>query len=103
MAGIAVGQLPKMAINLCEKCRDERSNGLQIAEVAIDFRGDLRRLRIWTAVALQKPCQIGEPHSSRDAFPRNVSVRDEHLGPARQERREIPGEKPRREDFTCEL
>jgi len=103
MAGIAVGQFSKMAVNPREKCRDERRNRPQIAEVAVDFRGDPCRIRIRTSVTLQKPCQIGEPHSSRNTFTGNVSMGHKNLGTAFQERREIPGEKARREDLACEL
>src|SRR5260370_19000494 len=103
MAGIAIGQVCKMAVNPRKKCRNERRNRPQIAEMAIDFRGDLCRVRIWTAVTLQKSCQIGEPHSSRNAFTSNVSMRHKNLGTAFHERREIPGEKPRREDLAGEL
>src|SRR5258708_13305949 len=73
MAGIAVGQFSKMAVNPREKCRDERRNRPQIAEVAIDFRGDLFRVRIWTAVTLQKSSQIVEPHSTPNPFTANHS------------------------------
>src|SRR5260370_41700347 len=103
MAGIAIGQVCKMAVNPREKCRDERRNRPEIAEVAIDFRGDLCRVRIWTAVTLQKSCQIREPHSSRNAFTGNISMRPKNLGTAFQERREIPGDKARRYELACEL
>ena len=71
--------------------------------MAIDFRRDLCRVRIWTAITLQKSCQIGEPHPGRNAFTGNVSMRHKNLGTAFPERREIPGEKARREDLACEL
>ncbi len=92
-----------MAVNPREKCRGERRNRAQIAKVAIDFRGDPCGVRIRTSVTLQKPCQIGEPHSSGNPFTGNVSMGHKNLGTAFQERREIPGEKARREDLGCEL
>src|SRR5271156_4371400 len=103
MAGIAVGQFSKIAVYPREKCRGERRNRPKIAEVAIYLRGDLCRVGTRTVVTLQKPREISEPHSSRNAFTRDVSVRHKNLGPALQERREIPGEKACREDLACEL
>src|SRR6185369_1277880 len=82
MAGIAVGQFSRTAVNPREKCRGERRNRPQIAEVAVDFRGDLCRVRIRTVVTLQKSRQIGEPHSSRNTLTGNVSVRHKDLGTA---------------------
>jgi hypothetical protein len=81
----------------------ERRNRPRISQVTIDFRRDLCRVRIWTAVTLQEFCQIGEPHSGRNAFTGNVSMRHKNLGTAFQERREIPREKARREDLAREL
>src|SRR5205085_11509889 len=98
----AVSQCSGAAVNPREKCCDERRNRPHIAEMAIDFRCDLCRVRIRTAVTLQKSCQIGEPHSSRNAFTGNVSMRHKNLGTALQESREIPGEKARREDLARE-
>jgi hypothetical protein len=103
MAGIAVGQFSRTAVDSREKCRGERRNRPQIAEVAIDFRGDPCRVRIRTVVTLQKSGQIGEPHSSRNTLTGNVSVRHKDLGTALQKRREIPGEKAGRENLACEL
>ena len=103
MAGIAVGQISEIAVNPCEKCRGERGNRPQIAEVAVDLRGDPCRVRIRAAVTLQKSCKVGEPHSSRNPFTGDVSMRHQNIGTALQEGREIPGEKARRKDLACEL
>jgi hypothetical protein len=82
MAGIAVGQSSKVAVNSREKDRRKWRNRSQIAQVAVDFRRDPCRVRIRIAVTLQKPCQISEPHPSRNTFTGNVAMCHKNLGTA---------------------
>ena len=100
---IAVGERPSIAVHLRDKCRDERRYGLQIAQVAIDFRGDRRRVKVRTAAALQKACQMGEPHSRRNAFTRNISQHGENPGSILREGRKVSGEITRREHLPGKL
>ena len=52
-----------------KKRRDERRNRPKVAEMAIDFRGDLSPGQNRDDRNLQKPCQIREPHSCRKPLP----------------------------------
>ena len=71
--------------------------------MAVHFRGDGCGVGAGTAVALQKPSEIGEPHSRRHTFAGDVSVGDKHPGTILRKSDEVAGQKARGEDFAGKL
>jgi len=73
MTGVAVRHPALGTIDLRKKRCHERRDRPQIAKVPINFRGNVRRVRTWTAIILQEPNEVCEPHSCRETFPCDVS------------------------------
>src|ERR1700722_12818868 len=71
--------------------------------MAIDFPGDSCRVKVRTAITLQKACQMREPHSSRHAFTRDIAKHGKNLGTILGEGGKVPGEKARGEDLAGKL
>ena len=100
MACVTVGQFSEIAVNLREKCCDERRNRTQIAEMAIDLESNPGWVRVWTAVALQQPRQIREPHAGRNTFAGDVSVHGKYSGACLRKHRKVPRKETCREDLA---
>src|ERR1700677_3792446 len=86
-----------------KKRGDKRCYRLQITQVAIHFRGDSSRVKVGTAIALQKARQMSEPHSSGHAFAGDISKHGKNLGTILREGGKVPGEKARGEDLAGKL
>ena len=94
---------PEIAVNLGKKRGDKRRYRLQITQVAIDFPGDSSRVKVRTAITLQKTGQMSEPHAGRYSFAGDISKHGKDLGIMLGEGGKVPGEKARGEDLAGKL
>src|SRR5580693_7387664 len=86
-----------------KKRGNKRCYRLQITEVAIDFGGDSSRVKVGTAIALQKAGQMSEPHAGRHAFAGDISKHGKNLVTILREGGKVPGKKARGEDLAGKL